>query len=296
MWVLTGDDDDAIQRRRLELCTTPGEPVRVDIGDDGGARQLFDAVTTVPMFAEFRVIDVNGLELLTDAQIRDLAAAAPVGGNVIVARARTVGNLTGPLRGIATFETFKRTGASNAHAPERVVRTFADAGITISGADAAQLLQSCGGDWSRFSSAARALAAAGFTTPTVTQIAALCGHAATTVMPWDVTDGLDGGNVRQLDAVAELEPFPAAGWFAKQALTVAAVAEGTDPDTIRPKPMSNAERRRSARHHTLYGDTGAAGLVDDAVQAAVDMRGRFAASDALLLQAAKRLARTRTRR
>lgn len=207
-YVLVGNDDQAISDERRRLLGSAGSFEVVDVAQDRGGA-LVAAVRT-PSFFGRRVVAAEHLEAVSADALEALASAAAGSDALVVARA---GVLSPKKRAaLAKVADIRRvdlpTGAGAAKAVDAIARA---AGVRLS-AEARSLcvahtLEAVRG-------AVAALADAGNTRPSVSEVGDALGELRAEAAPWELTDAVDADDpIRILDVCANVVPVVAAAYL-----------------------------------------------------------------------------------
>lgn len=206
LFLLSGNDTEALARERAQLLQTPGVREDADCAEDGGAGAV-SAVECVSMFGGSRVCAVEHFEAVSKENVERIIAAAPASDAVLVCRGDQIAPwITKALQGVAEVRRFPL--AHGRDIADRVLEVAKAEGVQLGGAQRKLLVERCGENLERVRSVCWQLATIGVSNPTERQLLALIGSSDTAGVPWDVTDALDKGDTAAaLQAAVGLEPL-----------------------------------------------------------------------------------------
>ena len=221
--MLHGADDEAITSRRAALLAAAGDAAEhLDVTEDGPA-PLFLALESMSLFSARRVVAVDGIEALSEADLKRLAGLDS--DAYVVARAGTLtAAATKLLAKVATIEKFAT--AKGRQIRTRVAEIAASHHVTLTADVERFLADRAGHDLGRVSSVCAQLELVGVLQPKLRQVQTLLGTCAPDGVPWSITDALERGDVATaVSAALTLDGIATLAYLTNQITLAAAVAE-----------------------------------------------------------------------
>jgi DNA polymerase III delta subunit len=285
LYVLHGDDTDAVARRRTELLQHVGFREEADCAEDTG-KAVVAAAECPSMFGDVRIVAVENFEMTDDENVRRLLDAAPMSDAVIVARCSTLpAAFAKKIAGVATVEKFVL--AKGRDAAGRVTEIAREEGVTLSGPQRMLLVERCGDNLERVRSICWQLAMAGSTTPSDRQIDVLLGSSSRDGVPWNVTDALRSGDVRgALQALEGLEAMPVLAYLMNTVSNCGRVIESGCKNSKDVEALLGQKSFQAGQTLELAKRLGASGVQQAAralVRAELDAKSSVGAEAALAL-------------
>lgn len=289
IYVLSGNDTEALARARAELLTTPGVREDADCTEDGGAGAAA-AVECVSMFGGPRVCAVEHFESISKENVERIVAGASQSDAVLVCRGEQIAPwITKALQGVAEVRKFPL--AHGREIADRVTEIANAEGVQLAPAQKKLLVERCGENLERVRSVCWQLATVGMTKPTERQLMALIGSSDTAGVPWDVTDALDKGDTAAaLQATSGLEPLAVLGYLCNVVAQAGQVVEAccsTPAEVEKLLGQKSFQARKTldlARRLGRIGVRNAWAILTSAEVAAKGRRGGEAALSAALYE------------
>jgi DNA polymerase III delta subunit len=189
--VIEGNDQDLSREKRTSLLSGCEFVEDIDCSIDGGM-SLFEAVASLSMFGERRVIHAVSLESITEEWARKIAG--------VESDALVVGSCqkmpSGVWKHLSKVAQKHDATTSKTTVTARISSIARDSGVHLD-RESVSLLALLGVDGlSRVRSVCWQLATVGISRPTFRQVKTLLGEVQRDGVPWGVTDSLDRGDVR----------------------------------------------------------------------------------------------------
>jgi DNA polymerase III delta subunit len=223
MWVLHGSDDEAVTARRAALLSQAGEAAEfLDLTEES-SEGLFMALESMSLFSSRRVIAVDGVESLSEVELKRITNIES--DAYVVMRAGTLNAAaTKILSKVATIEKFAT--AKGRQIRTRVLEIAKAHNLTLT-ADVEKLLADrAGHDLNRVASVCAQLDLVGLNRPKLAQVQTLLGTCAPDGVPWSVTDALERRDISAaITASLELDGIATLAYLANQITLATAVHE-----------------------------------------------------------------------
>ncbi len=221
--MLHGTDDEAITTRRAALLAAAGdEAEHIDVSE-AGLEPLLLALESMSLFAARRVIAVDGIEALTDTDLKRIAAVDS--DAYVVARAGTLtaaaSKLLAPVARVEKFAT-----AKGRQVRVRVAEIASQHNITLTTDVEKLIADRAGHDLGRVASVCQQLDIVGMNRPKLRQVEVLLGSCAPDGVPWSVTDALERRDIgAAITASLELDGIATLAYLTNQMTLAAAISE-----------------------------------------------------------------------
>ena len=217
--IIEGNDADMAREIKSSLFDAFDAIEEVDCSTDEGS-SLFEAVSSLPMFSDRRVISVSGLENITDDWARKITE--------VESNAYVVGFChkvpTALWKVLSKASKKHEANTSKTTLTGRISTMAREYGVNLE-RDTVVLLASLGVEGlARVRNVLWQLAVVGVKKPSVRQIATLIGDVRLDGVPWGVTDALDKKDIRTA-LESEVEVFPLVSYLYNEYSRAARVCE-----------------------------------------------------------------------
>jgi DNA polymerase III delta subunit len=224
----TGSDSTTTGVRWREAVAQAGVTERITVAETPGL--LAEAVASPSLFGGQRIVAAD-LDGITDEELQNIASAAPASDAIVIARAT---ELTAGRKKIAeTFGEVVTISTPQAKdLPSRIEALAAAAGVRLNPDARRVVLERAGDDLDRVHSVLEQCRIGHLIEPTVRQLLVLLGTSERDVLPWDVSDAIDRGDLAAaIDAALRCDPIPLVAYLSNRYIEAARVREHSEhPD------------------------------------------------------------------
>ena len=217
--IIEGNDTDIAREKKTTLLSGFDTIEEIDCSGDEGA-SLFEAVSSIPMFSDRRVVSVSGLENISELWARKITE--------VVSKAFVVGfcNKVPTSLWKILSKTSKKHEATTSKTTltGRIATIAREYGIRLE-RDSVGLLASLGVEGlARVRNVCWQLSVVGINKPSVRQVSTLIGDVRLEGVPWGVTDALDKKDIKAA-LESEVEIFPLVSYLYNEYSRAARVCE-----------------------------------------------------------------------